>query len=116
MIFGSRLLEDSPEVGHAVVRAIAKAAERLQDPDYRNDPEIVKALTEVGGFTAEDVTTNAVAGFREDLSFQEDSLKTLQESYLRADLLDYDEPVAFDELIDDDFREAAVASRSTCGD
>jgi len=114
MIFGSRLLEDRPDIGRAVLRAMARAAERLQDPDYRNDPEIIAALVEQGDFTEEDVRNNAVAGFFPDLHFNEDTIVQLQQALIDADLLDYDEPLPFDEIIADSFRAEAVASLDAC--
>lgn len=117
VVFGPRLAEDEAEVGHALLRAVMTARDDLAEGDgrYWESPEIVADLAEATDIDASVVEETARAELPADLSFTPESWEDVQQIYIDAGVLDYDEIKAFEEVAVPSFREATIASRETCG-
>jgi NitT/TauT family transport system substrate-binding protein len=105
---GPNLLNGDPEVGTAFVRAILRTQVAHLDEDYRSDPEVVAALAKVMEL---DDPSSLTQGLPIDYSYGFDTamFDEPQEFYLsREGQLNYDEPLAFEDLTDTRFYEAAV--------
>lgn len=102
--FGTRLLDDEPEVGQAVLRALARTTREYLDEGYRENDETMAALADALGTTAEALrSASEPPGFSPDLAILDWGEETIELQSLWIELggiLDFDEPLPASEYID----------------
>lgn len=108
-LFGPTLLNENREAGEGFLRAIARAADRMEG-DYREDPEIVTALSEGLDIDEEDV--QATPPFAVTTDWGPQTLASMQEMFLNLDdpALDYDEPLSYSEVVDEEMLAVATGN------
>jgi hypothetical protein len=84
----------------AFLRAIVRTHRAYLDGDYHQDDEVVGALAEIIGVAPEDITRNPPLVWPEEPAVNEDGVSLLQDAWIAADVLDYDEARPFDEVVD----------------
>jgi NitT/TauT family transport system substrate-binding protein len=106
--FGPNLLEDSPEVGEAFVRALMRTTRTYLQGDYKADQEVLNALSEIMEVPEESLQQTPPGVFDPDLTLEDSVAERFEATYLSVDgLLEYDEPRGADQIIDDRFVRAA---------
>jgi NitT/TauT family transport system substrate-binding protein len=108
-LFGS-LRSERPEVVEAFVRAIARTTRTYLQGDYHADPEVLAGLVETLGVPEETITGSLPLVFDPDLPMDTSPLVPMQEVWMGVGgILEYDEPIAAEELFDLTFRDAVLA-------
>lgn len=98
-LFGPDLLENRPEVGQALVRAMARTQQTWLQQGYKDDPEVVAALVEAMDSTEEQVLASPELVFEEAPSFPLEPVLKMQDLWREhGGLLDY---AASDDLTPD---------------
>lgn len=110
LLAGEHLGEDRA-VAEAIVRAMSRTIEACLQGDYHADPAVVAALAEVLGQPVDVLVSTPSLVFDPQLGFDTSQLGDLQSVWLAADVLDYDEPLADDELVDLTVVEHALSGR-----
>lgn len=98
--FAGPVRDESPEVVDAFLRAIVRTHRAYLSGDYHQDAEVVDALAEIIGVTPEDITRNPPLVWPEDPVVGDEGVSLLQDAWIGADVLDYDEPLAFEDVVD----------------
>lgn len=108
---GPNLLKDRPQVGCAFIRAELRAIrDRLADPDYNDNPDVVAGFVEAGEFPEDVVRSTPEYFYPEDGAQNPDTLMEMQDFFIKVGVLELDEPVDADEIINDELRQAALES------
>lgn len=98
--FAGPVRNESPEVVDAFLRAIVRTHRAYLEGDYHQDEEIVNALAEIIGVAPEDITRNPPLVWPAEPVVNEEGVSLLQDAWIAADVLDYDEARPFDEVVD----------------
>jgi NitT/TauT family transport system substrate-binding protein len=105
MIYGESLLDPSnKDVGVAMLRAMCRATQTYLQPGYKDDPEIVALLAELGGIPVEQVTASGELVF--DMRISDGLATRMQETWTQLGLLESGSPLPEDEVTDLSFIEA----------
>lgn len=110
LLAGDHLGEDRA-VADAIVRAMSRTIEACLQGDYHADPAAVAALAEVLGQPVDVLVSTPSLVFDPQLGFNTSQLDDLQSVWLEGDVLDYDQPLADDELVDLTVVEHALSGR-----
>ncbi len=109
MIFGPPLLDPAnEEVGTALLRAMRRTIDTYLQPGYKDDPEVVALLAELGGIPEENVLASGELAF--DLTIVDGLATRLQETWAALDLLESGEVLPEDQVVDRSFVEAIESS------
>lgn len=108
-LFGPGLLEKNPEVGQAVIRAMARTVINHMQGDYKAEPGMVEHVANALERTVAEVEATPSIEFDPKLQFREDLYDRLQNIWIKiGGIVDYDQPMKADEFIDTRFIEAAL--------
>lgn len=106
---GPNLMKDRPEVGQAVVRALARTIRDHLSGDYKADDATVAALAEVLDSTPEAIRETPSMTF--DAGLPTEGLQAAQAAWLKlGDLLEYDTPLDPSAYTDTTFLDRALSS------
>jgi len=101
--FGPSLLEDDPDVGRTVVRALARTTARYLQGDYHDDDDLVATLTEVLEQPVEVVTAQPSLVWDLSFPFRTEELGVIQEFYALTGVTTFAEPLEPDDIFDQSF-------------
>ncbi|MCG2621311.1 ABC transporter substrate-binding protein [Arthrobacter sp. I2-34] len=104
--FGKKLREDSPEAGLAFVRAMARTTMEDLQGDYRKDRTVLAALSEGLETPVEDLARLEPSVFDPELDLTVKNLEVYEGYYDELNALQYEDPLAVDEVYDSRFTEA----------
>lgn len=115
LVFGPKLNEETPEVGVALIRALARVAQDKLRPGYSQDQEVIDALA---AHEIEQKTLQATPEYAYDpeMKWVPESIEAFQQTFIDYGngVLTYDTPKPVAEVTNDALREAAVASIANC--
>jgi len=110
-LFGERLLNEDREVGEAFIRAMVRTSRRYLQGDYHRNDDVIPLLAEALDVPVDILREAPSNVFDPDMRLQTDLAQLAQETYLLTpDVLSYDTPRATDEIFDEGFLEAVLAS------
>jgi NitT/TauT family transport system substrate-binding protein len=101
-------IQDQPEVAAAIMRALARTVRTHLQGDYHADDEVVTALSEALEIPVETIQQSPAMVFDPDMGFDTETVERMQEIWIENDVLDFDEPLAVDDLVDRAPVEAAL--------
>lgn len=107
--FGPDLLEDRPEVGEAMVRAMARTVTTHLQGDYKADPEMVADIATALERTPEEIAQTPSLEFDPELEFRDKDYTRVQELWLEiGDVLSYAEVLDPAQVIERRFVESVL--------
>lgn len=108
-LMGPNLLRDHPEVGQAVVRALARTARDHLSGDYKTDTATVAALATALDSTPEDVLSTPALTF--DTALPTDAIQKAQQAWIAVgDILKADTPLEPTAYLDGSFLDRALGT------
>lgn len=103
-LFGPPLLDpDNRDVGLALLRAMRRTVETYLQAGYKDDPEIVSILADLGEMPEERVTASEELVF--EFSIAEGLATRMQETWIKVDAMQADKPLPEEEVVDRSFIE-----------
>jgi NitT/TauT family transport system substrate-binding protein len=113
VFFGPTLLDADPEVGAAVLRAIARTEDTYLQGEYNKNPDVTKIMVDQFQIPADSLENHINLYWNPDLEMYPDSIEILQEYYFAADAgLEYEEDDALtvDDVYDTSWRDALAGA------
>jgi NitT/TauT family transport system substrate-binding protein len=98
LMFGGHCFEEKREACGAFVRALIRTINTYLDGDYQEDPEVMQALVEETGTSAESLGATPALIF--DWEIRERTTDLMQGYFIDFGTVEYDEPYPEDELVD----------------
>lgn len=115
LILGPNLLVEDRVAGVALLRALLRAGEVMSQGDYRENPKVVSALLK-HGYKEESIKTTPLYSYEPELKLNAKTVETFQRTFLdHGNVLTIKQPMAFEDITDEELRKAAVTSRKACG-
>ncbi|TQC48769.1 hypothetical protein EEB14_13045 [Rhodococcus sp. WS4] len=106
-LFGPNLLEDQPEVGAALTRALARTVRDHLQGDHLADPDVLAKFAQATDTPADKLLSFERSYFDPTLTIPTQFLDVAQNYYREVGgVLQYDEPLAVDQVYDLSFVEA----------
>jgi NitT/TauT family transport system substrate-binding protein len=110
LMFGSRLLEQDPEIGQAFVRAIARTIDQNLVGDYKKDAALVDQLAAALESDPATILKTPSLTYLKEQSFPEEPVERLQELWIEVGgLVEIEKPLPFEELVDLHYLRAAYS-------
>lgn len=97
-----------PDAIHAFFRALLRTTDTYLQGNYHEDPDVVAALAEIIGVDAETITATPPLVFVPEMRIDPDAAERVQQEWFDLGLLEYDEPLAVDEFVDQSPVEAVL--------
>jgi NitT/TauT family transport system substrate-binding protein len=101
--FGRRLLDEEPDVGAAILRAIVRTTRDHLQGSYHDDKELMSTMAEALGADEASLTSTDEVTFDPDLTTDSwpDQITEVQEIWSDMDdVLSYDDPLEVDDVLD----------------
>lgn len=115
LIAGPKLNNETPEVGVALIRALARVSQEKLRPGYSKDQEVIDALA------AHEIDPKTLAATPEyaydpELQWVAESVESFQQIFVDygEGVLSYDKPMSMDKFTNEALRKAAVESIANC--
>jgi NitT/TauT family transport system substrate-binding protein len=107
--YGKTLLQDKPEVGVAVARAIIRTINTYYNGDYHADPTVLAEISKVTNQPLESLTQTPSLVM--DWEFREGTTTRIQELFIKLGVItEFTTPVPEETVVDRSFYERAVGA------
>ena len=98
LYFGEHMFGEDRAKALAFTRAVIRTINTYLDGDYQQDDEVMQALAEATGTTAESLAQTPALVF--DWEIRESTAERMQEFFIEFETVEYDEPIPDDEVVD----------------